>query len=168
MNTTKHRTTRKRGLWLLPAIAMTILVPTAGTASECHGRCHMHAGHGFGTHHHAVPGGTSHLLHKLLHQANRLQLDKKQRDELASLLADTEAEVARQHARAEVLAAGFRESLHAGKVNEADILAYAKKMGEIRGNILATRLLASHRAMALLSKKQRAILWEPHHAGVHK
>jgi len=163
---------KKYSIWsqTLMLMAGVMLSASSALATEAGGHCDRHTGHGRHSemYHHMVPGSSLHLLHMLIHRADALHLSKKQRDALGRILTDTETGVARQHARAEILAAGFHSALHKSKVNEADILAYAKKMGEFRGNGLAIRLLATHKAIALLNDRQRALLWKPHHEGEKK
>lgn len=157
-------------LWVLMLLIGAMLSPASGLATG-HGRhCDMHTGHGWhgGMHHHMMPGSSLHLVYMLIHRADALDLSKKQRDALGRILTDTETEMARQHAQTEILAARFHSALRKGKTNETDILAYAKKMGEFRGNELAIRLLATHKALTLLNNRQRALLWKPRHEGGQK
>jgi len=158
----------KKRTWILKIFGVLLgigLASAPALASEGHGHCRMHAGgmQHCDMHHHNIPGSSLHLLHMLIHRSDNLHLSQKQQASLAKILTNAEMDVARQHAAVEVLAARFRSALHAGKVTEADTLSYAKKMGELQGNRLAIQLLANHKALALLNKKQRSGLWGSHH-----
>ncbi|KON48006.1 Spy/CpxP family protein refolding chaperone [Mariprofundus ferrooxydans] len=166
--------------------AMTILLATTAITSTTlaceqakHGSYKTHHGKSV---HHSIPGKSFAYLRLVVRSAKELGLSEKQQAEVGKLLVKAEAGAAAAHAKAEVVVAEFKSKLYSGKVTEKDVRAYSKKMGELRAESLAARLLPSIQIKSILSAEQREKLkalhrkernkscllkGEPHHSGAH-
>ncbi|MDX8401858.1 MAG: Spy/CpxP family protein refolding chaperone [Mariprofundaceae bacterium] len=144
---------------MMLGLGLSLCLMSAPQAQACpgHGACHSRPMHGHAMHH--APGSSLHLLHRILHRAGALGLSEAQRGRIEKLLADAEATIARLQVRAEAKASGFHDRLRAGKVDEEAMRAYAHAMGELKGEMILTRLKAAHAALAVLTREQRARLW---------
>jgi len=140
---------------LISAIAI-LLATTAMTATACEQGNHgSYTKHHHASGHHTIPGKSLAYLRLVVKNAKALELSKKQQEEVGKLLVKAEAGAATAHARAEIAVAAFRSKLYSGKVTARDAQAYSKRMGELRAESLAARLLPSIQVKSILSAAQQ-------------
>ena len=109
--------------------------------------------------HHKIPGNSPAYIRKILKKADAIGLTDKQRKQVGELLVAAETGAAKAHAEAQIEVAEFRGKLHGGSLNDSDIKAYAKRMGELRAAKYEANLMASVKASRLLNDEQKSKLY---------
>ncbi|MDQ6965169.1 MAG: Spy/CpxP family protein refolding chaperone [Mariprofundales bacterium] len=143
------------------AILMATTSITAA-ACECSSRSGVHHKHPHSYGHHKTPGSSLAYLRLVIKSATALDLSDKQQTKIGKLLLEAETGAAAAHAKAEMTVANFRSKLYAGAVTIKDVKAYSKRMGELRAESLAARLLPSIKVKSILSAEQRNSLKRLH------
>lgn len=142
---------------MIASAAALLLMPAAATAGKSYasGSYHGKSGHA------SIPGQSPDYIRKILKSADRIGLNEKQRKQIGELLVQAQVDAARAHGEAELAVAAFRSQLHSGTpVTDAQVNAYTKRMGELRGQRLSANLKASVAASRLLTAEQKAKLYE--------
>jgi hypothetical protein len=147
------------GLMASPAIASGDKGKSCPLQDSHHGKHYSKSGN------HAIPGDSPAHLRMMLKRADKLGLSDKQRGQVGDLLIQAQTDAAKAHAQMEVTVAAFKSKLHAGKVGEKDMRAYAKRVGELRTARLLAHLLACHKAKSLLNDDQRETMKVMRHGG---
>ena len=109
--------------------------------------------------HHNIPGNSPAYIRKILKKADAIGLTDKQRKQVGELLVAAETGAAKAHAEAQIEVTEFRGKLHGGSLNDSDIKAYTKRMGELRAAKYEANLMASVKASRLLNDEQKAGLY---------
>ena len=109
--------------------------------------------------HAGYPGRDSHYVKKILSRGDEIGLSEEQRRQIEELYIAAKRETAESRARAETVATEFYGKLKAGKADDAEIDAYAARMGELHAARLKANLAASTKASALLSAEQKKKLY---------
>lgn len=125
---------------------------------ECNDRSGQRAWHDK-KRHAGYPGKNSHYVQKILRRGEAIGLSDKQRRQIEEILVAARKETAESRARAEALAVELYGKLRSGKVGDADVDAYAARMGELHAARLKANLSASLKASALLSAEQKQKLY---------
>lgn len=102
-----------------------------------------------------VPGASSNYVHRILSKGEQIGLSAGQRKQIEDILVATMKETAEADARADAVVAEFYGKLRAKKAGDADVDAYAKRMGELHATRLKANLTASMKASALLTSEQK-------------